>query len=204
MASMSRWLVGSSSSSTSGCGDQRARQQHAAPPAARQRVDRRVGAAGRARSSTISTRCSSRQPSRSSSSCCSRPSRSSAAGVASCATSCGGVVVGGDELAQLAEALGDDVEHRLRRWRAARPARAARRARRAGARPCPRRAAARRAMICSRVDLPVPLRPMTRDPLAGIDLEGDAIEQRQVAEGDGNGIQGEKGHCRRAVVRPAL
>ena len=40
---MSRWLVGSSSSSRSGCADQRARQQHAPPPAARQRVDDGVG-----------------------------------------------------------------------------------------------------------------------------------------------------------------
>ena len=40
---MSRWLVGSSSSSSVGLRDQRARQQHAAPPAARQRVDRGVG-----------------------------------------------------------------------------------------------------------------------------------------------------------------
>ena len=39
MASMSRWLVGSSSSSSVRLRHQRARQQHAAPPAARQRVD---------------------------------------------------------------------------------------------------------------------------------------------------------------------
>ena len=45
MASISRWLVGSSSSSTSGSADQRAREQHATPPAARQRVD--AASAGR-------------------------------------------------------------------------------------------------------------------------------------------------------------
>src|SRR4029453_13676191 len=35
-----------------------------------------------------------------------------------------------------------------------------------------------------------------RDPLSRVDLEGDAIQQRQVTEGDGDGIQGEQGHCR--------
>ena len=96
------------------------------------------------RSSTISTRCSSRQPSRSSSSCCRRPSRSSAAGVASCATSRGGVVIGGDQRRSARRG-----PRRRRRtpgwpWPAARPARGARRDAAAGARPCPRRAGARR------------------------------------------------------------
>ena len=43
MASMSRWFVGSSSSSTSGCATSDAREQHTASPAARERRYDRVG-----------------------------------------------------------------------------------------------------------------------------------------------------------------
>ena len=71
------------------------------------------------------------------------------------------VVIRGDHVAQRAEALGDDVEHR-RRGRERHVLLEARDdARRAGARRCRRPAAIAPATILSSVDLPVPLRPMT-------------------------------------------
>ena len=107
---MSRWLVGSSSSSRSGCADQarasstRRRQ----PPDS---VSTEPSAGRSSRESISSTRCSNRQPSRSSSSCCSR-AQPLERGRLAVRRGRRRVVVVGDEQLQIAESLGDDVEHR--------------------------------------------------------------------------------------------
>ena len=143
-----------------GLADERARQQDAALPAARQRVDNRVAAAATAATSpcrpdagaaTHRDRRADRDPRRRPRPPCDRPT-------------------------------------------AARPAPAAPRARRAAATPGPHPAADRRSRICSSVDLPVPLRPMTAIALAGIDLERDLIEQRQMAEGEGDTVERDERH----------
>ena len=112
MASMSRWFVGSSSSSTSGwpTSARASRALRRQPPDS---VSTRVSAGRPRRDRTISTRCSSRQPSRSSRSWWSVPSRSRASGERSLRHLDRGVVVGGHQRAEIPETLRDDVEHRL-------------------------------------------------------------------------------------------
>ncbi len=110
IASMSRWLVGSSSSSRSGS------ETSALPSSVRRRQPpdsspQRRSAGSDSRDTTISTFCSSRQPSRSSSWCCSAPRRSSADGVSGLGDSHRRLVVLGDERAELAETGRDLVEH---------------------------------------------------------------------------------------------
>ena len=193
MASMSRWLVGSSSSSRSRLRHERAREQHAAAPAARQRVDDRVGGQGEP-ASTSSTRCSSRQPSRSSSSCCSRPSRSSSAASPPSATVDGRVVVGGDEVARGRRARRRRRRRPAVRARAARPARGAR----LGAPGCrqivPRVGRQLAADDLQQRRLARAVAADDRDALAGVDLERDVVEQRQVAEGDRDVVEGDQRH----------
>ena len=140
---MSRWLVGSSSSSRSGS----ATSARASSVRRRQPPDSvSTGAsAGRPRRArTVSTRCSTFQPSCSSSSVLrlGQPVERTRRVIARDLD--GGVVIGRHQRADLAQAFGDHVEDRCASWTAARPARDARRARRAAATACRRRAAARR------------------------------------------------------------
>ena len=110
-ASRSRWFVGSSSSSTSGsAASARAsstRRRH--PP---ESVSTRASDGSSRRDNTSSTRCSMRQPSARSRSCCRRPSFSSRAGVLVLGHLDGGVVIARDQVAQVAQRVGDDVEDR--------------------------------------------------------------------------------------------
>ena len=106
------------------------------------------------------------------------------------------VVIGGDHLAQRAEALGDDVEHRLR----GRERHVLLEARDDHPGLAPDGAGIRRDGAGDDLEqrrLAGAVAADDRDPLPGVDLEGDAIEERQVTEGDGDGIQGEEGHRRR-------
>ena len=143
---------------------QRPGQQHAAPPSSRQRVHDRIGRKIR-RSRISSTRCSSRQPSRSSSSCCSRPSLSRRAACRRPALEVthlhGRVVIGGHQVLDVPEPLGDDVEHGMiggERHVLDEPGDF-----HAGLRPDRPASGGRSPLrICSSVDLPVPFRPITQ------------------------------------------
>ena len=161
MASMSRWLVGSSSSSRSGS------ETSALPSSARRRqppdssrIGRSAGSASR--ETTVSTFCSSRQPSRSSSWCCSSPSRASAAGHRRRSPPRAPPRGGSRRRGRQARR----GRSRLRRRPSGRPtpgtscsSRAMRSAGRA--RPCPPSGGISPEMTFSRLDLPVPFRPMS-------------------------------------------
>ena len=110
------------------------------------------------------------------------------------------VVVGGDHVAQRAEALGHDVEHRL----GGGERHVLLEARDDDAGLPPDGAGIRRDRAGDDLEqrrLAGAVAADDGDPLPGVDLEGDAIEERQVTEGDGDGIQGEQGHCRRDSSR---
>ena len=47
-------------------------------------------------------------------------------------------------------------------------------------------------MICSRVDLPAPLRPMIDTRSRGVELQRHVVEQRQVSEGVRDVVEREK------------
>ena len=107
-----------------------------------------------------------------------RASRSSA-GVPVVVRRCDGrSVVARDQLAQLAEAVGDDVEDRAigREWNVLLERGDAQTRRRPHRARCP--AAARRSTTRSSVDFPEPLASDDRDTLARLDLQSGLIEQR--------------------------
>ena len=139
------------------------------------------------------------QPSCSSSSCCSRPSVSSSAGVASVGDEHGGVVIRGDQLAELAEPFGDDVEdgpiggqgHVLLEPRAAH----------AGLQPDG--AGVRRQLAAQDAEQRRLAGAVPADDahaLARLDLERHIVQKGQVAEGNCNMIEGDQRH-RRSLKR---
>ena len=150
-----------------GLADQRARQQHAAPPAARQRVDAGVGRQLEAREHQLHALLEA--PAVALLELVLQASQAVRAAPASlCSADLdGGVVVAPRPASLRSPRPSATTSKTVRRWRAARPARAGRRA----APGCAPHRARRRAgcsplRICSSVDLPVPLRPMiaTRSP----------------------------------------
>ncbi len=52
-------------------------------------------------------------------------------------------------------------------------------------------------ITCSRLDFPLPLRPIKRDALAGLDTKVRAFEERQVAEGERGPLEMEQRHNNR-------
>jgi hypothetical protein len=101
-----------------------------------------------------------------------------------------GVMVGGDHLAQRAEAFGDDVEDRLVGGKRD----VLLETRHDDARLPPEGAAVRRQRTGDDFQqrrLAGAVATDDGDPLAAIDLKGDAIEKRQVTKGDRDRIQGE-------------
>jgi hypothetical protein len=185
-----------------GLGDQRPRQQHTAAPPAGERVDRHVARQSQAIEHHLDPLLDA-------------PAIALVELVLEAAEAferrrrgveghvVRGMVVVGDQRAQRAEAFGDDVEHRLGRGER----HVLLEAGHDDAGLAPHRSRVRRDGACDDLEqrrLAGAVAADDRDALAGIDLEGHAIEERQVAEGDGNGIQGKEGHCRAGVVRPAL
>ena len=158
IASMSRWFVGSSSSSRSGS------ETSALPSSVRRRHPPESSPSGsirrqrQAATRSVSTFCSSRQPSRSSSSCCSSPSRSSPFSVFGVVDR--RMVVSRHEVTERAQTRRRPRRTRCDRRRRGRPGRAATRAGRGRARSYPPSGGTSPAMTLSRLDLPAPLRPM--------------------------------------------
>ena len=176
--SMSRWLVGSSSSSRSGRGHQRAREQHAALHAARQarRTPRRRRGPGASAPRSRAGRAY--QPCAASMRACTAASAS----VSTCSSAC-------DEMVELGEQRADVAQRRRRRRRtrcrrrrcgtscASRATRG-----RLRRRTSPSSARISPASSRSNVDLPAPLRPMSAMRSPGSMDEIDVLEQQRAAD----------------------
>ena len=112
----------------------------------------------------------------------------------------GGMVVGRDQIAELAEAFGDDVEHRPIGRRAARPARAARRARPGCRHTEPASGGSSPLEDPQQRGLAGAVPADDAHALARLDLQRHVVEKRQMSERDCNMIEGDQRH-RRSLKR---
>ena len=111
----------------------------------------------------------------------------------------GRAVIGRDEIAQLAETVGDDVEDRARRWRAGRPARAWPDADPAAVHTEPVSGGCSPLTIRSSVDLPGPFRPTTETRSPRSIWSVAFVEQRQLSERERDTVERYERH--RAAAR---
>ena len=192
MASMSRWFVGSSSSSTSGCPTRArassARRRH--PP---DRVSTRASAGRPRRDSTISTRCSRRHPSRSSNSWCNLPKPLEGLRRRRVGHLDGGVVVVVTSALRSPKPLGDDVEHRL----VGRDRHVLLEARDADTRLPGHGALVHRVLTTDdpqQRGLPRPVAAEDADAFPGVDGQRDIVEQGDRPEGERDVIEGHERH----------